>query len=82
VETLPTTEDNMILLQGWKQVCRSWRHHIRTYTDPDNQWQRNLRTEMREVWQSIYDRALPIAQKDENEPHQEPRIVTIEDTAA
>jgi len=34
VETLPTTEDNMRLLQGWKQVCRGWRHHISTYTGP------------------------------------------------
>ena len=82
VKTLPTTEDNMILLQGWKQVCRSWRHHISTYTAPDNQWQRNLRPEMRELWQFLYGRALPVAQKDENEPHQDPRIVTIEVTTA
>jgi len=72
----------MIMLQRWKQVCRSWNHHIRVYTDPDNHRQRNLRTELREAWQSIYDRALPIAQKDDNKPHQEPCTVTIEDTAA
>jgi len=33
---------------------------------------------MRELWQSLYGRALPIAQKDENEPHQEPRTITIQ----
>jgi len=38
--------------------------------------------EMNEAWQSVYDRAMLIAQKDENKPHQEPRTVTVEDTAA
>jgi len=37
---------------------------------------------MRELWQFLYGRALPVAQKDENEPHQDPRIVTIEVTTA
>ena len=80
IETFPTTEDNMRLLQGWKQVCRGWRHHISTYTGPDNQWQRNLRTEVREMWKSLYGRAMPIAQKDEKNSHLEPRKVTIKFT--
>ena len=46
VETLPTTEESMVLLLGWKQVCRGWKHHIDSYTGPDNHWQRNLRTEI------------------------------------
>jgi len=46
METLPTTEENMRLLQGWKQVSRGWKHHINSYTGPDNHWQRNLRTEI------------------------------------
>jgi len=82
VETLPTTEDSLRLLQGWKQVCRGWRHHINTYAAPDNHWQRNLRTEIREVWQSAYCRAVPIAQINENDPHQVPRTVTIKITTA
>jgi len=82
IETLQTTEDNMRLLQGWKRVCRGWRHHISTYTDPDNQWQRNLRMEVREIWKSLYDRSMPIAQKDEKHPHLEPRKVTSEFTTA
>ena len=82
VDTLPTSHDNMSNLQRWKQVCRNWNHHLRVYMDPDNHWQRNLRMEMNEAWQSVYDRAMLIAQKDENKPHQEPRTVTVEDTAA
>jgi len=80
VETLPTTEDSIRLLQGWKQVCRGWKHHISTYTPPDNHWQHNLRIEIRELWQSAYRRAVPIAQKNEDDPHQEPHTVTIEFT--
>jgi len=30
------------------------------------------------MWQSLYRRAVPVAQKNENDPHQEPRTVTIE----
>ena len=54
IETLPTTEDNMRLLQGWKQVSRGWKLHIGSYTGPDNHWQRNLRTEICDLWQSLY----------------------------
>jgi len=59
METLPkqsssTTEENMRLLQGWKQVSRGWKHHINSYTGPDNHWQRNLRTEIRNLWQSLF----------------------------
>jgi len=46
IDTLQPTKGNMNLMKLWKQVCRIWWHHINTYTDPDNQWQRNLRTEM------------------------------------
>jgi len=53
METLPTTEENMRLLQGWKQVSRGWKHHINSYTGPDNHWQRNLRTEIWDLWQSL-----------------------------
>ena len=38
MKTLPTTEENMRLLQGWKQVSRGWKHHINSYTGPDNHW--------------------------------------------
>jgi len=54
METLPTTEENMRLLEGWKQVSRGWKHHINSYTGPDNHWQRNLRTEIRNLWQSLF----------------------------
>ena len=42
VETLPTTEESMRLLQRWKQVCRGWKHHISSSTAPDHHWQRNF----------------------------------------
>ena len=58
METLPTTEENMRLLQGWKQVSRGWKHHINSYTGPDNHWQRNLRTEIYDLWESLYRRAV------------------------
>ena len=38
--------------------------------------------EVREIWKSLYDRSMPIAQKDEKHPHLEPRKVTIEFTTA
>jgi len=82
IETFHTTEENMRLLTGWKQVCRGWRQHIGPYIDPDNQWQRNLRTKVGSTWQAIYDRAIPIAQKDTSNPHQEPRKVTTKLTVA
>jgi len=72
VETLPTTEESMRLLQGWKQVCRGWKHHINSYTGPDNHWQRSFRTEIRDLWQSLYRRAVSIVEKDRNyEPRAE-----------
>ena len=77
VETLPTTEESMRLLQGWKQVCRGWKCHISSYTAPNNHWQRNLRTEIREMWQSLYRRAVPIVQKNGNDPHHEPRTEIV-----
>jgi len=67
VDTLPTTEENMRLLQGWKQVSRGWKHHINSYMGPDNHWQRNLRTEIRDLWQSLYRRAVSIVQNDRND---------------
>jgi len=67
----------MRLLQGWKQVCRGWKHHISSYTAPDNHWQRNLRTEIREMWQSLYRRAVSIVQKNRNDPHHEPRTEIV-----
>jgi len=82
VDTLSTSQDNMSILQRWKQVCRNWNRHISVYMDPDNYWQRNLRMEMNTAWQSLFDRALLSAQKDENAPHQHPRIVTMEDIKA
>ena len=58
IETLPTTKENMRLLQGWKQVSRGWKYHINSYTGPDNHWQRNLRTEIYDLWESLYRRAV------------------------
>ena len=78
IDTLHTTEENMRLLQGWKQVCRGWWYHISTYTDPDNQWQRNLRTEVRSTWKALYNCAMRKAQMDKKHPHLELRKVTIE----
>jgi len=49
-------------------------------TDPNNHWQRSLRTEVRGIWKPLHDRAMPIAQTDEKHPHLEPRRVTIEFT--
>jgi len=39
IDTLPTTEENMRLLQTWKQVSRGWKRHIDSYTGPDNYYQ-------------------------------------------
>jgi len=82
VDTLSTSQDNMNILQGWKQVCRNWNRHIRVYMDPDNHWQRNLRKELNLAWQSLFDRALPSEQKEENKTRQLPRIVPMEDIEA
>lgn len=73
--TLQPTEGNMNLIQLWKQVCRDWQHQINTYTDPGNYWQRNLRMEMGGLWESMYARALTIAQRGEEDPFLEPRMV-------
>ena len=64
IDTLTTTEENMRLLQKWKQVSRGWKHHINSYTGPDNHWQRNLRLEIRHLWQAFYRRAIVIVQND------------------
>jgi len=66
-ETLPTTEKSKRLLQGWKQVCRGWKHHINSYTGPDNHWQRNFRTEITDLWQSLYRRAVSIVKNERND---------------
>jgi len=68
IDTLPTTEENMRLLQIWKQVSRGWKHHINSYTGPDNHWQRNFRLEIRHLWQAFYRRATAIVQND-RDPH-------------
>jgi len=79
MDTLPTTEENMRLLQGWKQVSRGWKHHINSNTGPDNHCQRNLRTEIRYLWQSFYRRAVSIVQNDRNDLYfLEPRAETSE----
>jgi len=49
IDTLPTTEENMRLLQTWKQVSRGWKSHIESYSGPDNQWQCKLRVEIRSL---------------------------------
>jgi len=64
IDTLPTTEENMRLLQKWKQVSRGWKHHMNSYTGPDNHWQCNLRSEIRHLWQAFYRRAVAIVQND------------------
>jgi len=64
IETLPTTEDNMRRLQGWRQVSRAWELHIDSYTGPDDHWQRNLRTEIHDLWQSLYRRAIAMVQNE------------------
>jgi len=66
VDTLPPTEENMRRLQGWKQVSRGWERHIDTYTGPDTHWQRNLRTEIRDLWQAFHRRAVSIVKNDRN----------------
>jgi len=68
IDTLPTTEEHMRLLQIWKQVSRGWKHHINSYTGPDNHRQRNLRLEIRHLWQALYRRATAIVQND-RDPH-------------
>jgi len=67
----------MRLLQGWKQVCRGWKHHISSYTAPDNHWQRNFRTEIRDLWQSLYRRAESIVQDNGDDPHHKPRTEIV-----
>jgi len=67
VETLPTMEENLRLLQGRKQVSRGCKHHINSYTGPDNHWQRNLRTEIRDLWQSLYRRTVFIVKNNRND---------------
>ena len=54
----------MRLLQGWKQVSRGWKYHINSYTGPENHWQRNLRTEIRDLWQSLYRRAVAMVENE------------------
>ena len=68
IDTLPTTEENMRLLQTWKQVSRGWKRHIDSYTGPDNHWQRNFRVEIRLLWQAFYRRATAIM-RNERDPH-------------
>ena len=68
IDTLPTTEENMRLLQTWKQVSRGWKRHIDSYTGPDNHRQRNLRGEIRLLWQAFYRRATAIV-RNERDPH-------------
>ena len=68
IDTLPTTEENTRLLQTWKQVSRGWKRHIESYSGPDNQWQCNLRVEIRSLWQALYHRATAIV-RNERDPH-------------
>ena len=55
-------------LQGWRQVCRGWKLHIDSYTGPGDHWQLNLRTEIQELWQSLYRRAIALVQNEVIEP--------------
>jgi len=64
IDTLPTTEENMRLLQQWKQVSRGWHSHIESYSGPNNHWQHNLRGDFRAWWQTLYHRATAIARND------------------
>jgi len=71
----------MRLLQGWKQVNRGWKLHIDSYTGPDNHWQRNLQTEICDLWQSLYRRAIAMVQNESIEtvllgPHAELTMLT------
>jgi len=68
IETLSATEDNMWLLQRWRQVCKGWQLHIESYTGPEGHWQRNLRNEIQELWLSLYRRATALAQIEATEP--------------
>jgi hypothetical protein len=54
IDTLPTTEENMRLLQTWKLVSRGWQRHIESYSGPNNHWQHNLRGEFRVLWQAFH----------------------------
>jgi len=58
--------DYMRLLQKWKQASRGWKQHINSYTGPDTHWQRNLRMEISDLWQSFYRRAVSIVKNDRN----------------
>jgi len=68
IDNLPTTEENMRLLQTWKQVSRGWQRHIESYSGPTNHWQRNLRGDIRILWQAFYQRATAIV-RNERDPH-------------
>jgi len=50
IETLLATEENMWLLQRWRQVCKGWKLHIDSYTGPEGHWQRYLRIELQDLW--------------------------------
>jgi len=67
IDTLPATEDNMWRLQRWRQVCKSWKLHIDSYTGPEGHWQRNLRIEIHDLWLSLYRRAIALVQNDATE---------------
>jgi len=54
---------------------------INSYTGPDNHWQRNLRTEIWDLWQSLYRRAVAMVQNESIDlvllgPHAEIAILT------
>jgi len=68
IETLPTTEDNMWVLQRWGQVCKGWKLHIESYTGPEGHWQRNFRSEIQGLWLSLYQRATALVQNEAIEP--------------
>jgi len=54
-------------LQRWRQVCKSWKLHIDSYTGPEGHWQRNLRIEIHDLWLSLYRRAIALVQNDATE---------------
>jgi len=83
IETLPATEDNMWLLQKWRQVCKGWKLYIDSYTGPEGHWQRNLRNETQNLWLSLYRRAMALVRNDATElmklgPHAELALLSCD----
>ena len=47
-----------------KRVSRGWHSHIESYSGTNNNWQHNLRGDLRAWWQTFYHRATAIVRND------------------